>query len=118
MSAGMPMLRLLAGALLLVLAACGGSPPTQFYTLSGMQLPPGNPNTRGTVVGVGPVTLPEYLDRPQIVTRTSGNRVTLANYEGMIHGFFLMGGAVDAARRAAAQSAQALREAFAAAVGT
>ena len=45
----------------------------------------------------------------------AGNRVTLANYEGMIHGFYLMGGAVDAAKRAVAQSAQALREAFAAA---
>jgi acetyl esterase len=45
----------------------------------------------------------------------AGNRVTLVNYEGMIHGFYLMGGAVDAAKRAVAQSAQALREAFAAA---
>ena len=42
----------------------------------------------------------------------AGNRVTLANYEGMIHGFYLMGGAVNAAKRAVAQSAQALREAF------
>jgi acetyl esterase len=44
----------------------------------------------------------------------AGNRVQLVNYEGMIHGFFLMGGAVDAAKRAVAESAQALREAFAA----
>ncbi len=48
----------------------------------------------------------------------AGNRVTLVNYEGMIHGFFLMGGAVDAAKRAVAQSAQALKEAFAAQAGT
>ena len=46
----------------------------------------------------------------------SGNRVTLVNYEGMVHGFFLMGGAVDAARRAIAQSAAALKDAFAAGV--
>ena len=45
----------------------------------------------------------------------AGNRVTLANYEGMVHGFYLMGAAVDAAKRAIAQSSQALREAFAAA---
>jgi acetyl esterase len=44
----------------------------------------------------------------------AGNRVTLVNYEGMIHGFLLMGAAVHAARRAIAQSAAALREAFAA----
>jgi acetyl esterase len=42
----------------------------------------------------------------------AGNRVTLVNYEGMIHGFYLMGAAVDAAKRAIAQSAQALKEAF------
>ncbi len=42
-----------------------------------------------------------------------GNRVTLVNYEGMVHGFLLTGGVVDASRRALAQSAQALREAFA-----
>jgi acetyl esterase len=38
--------------------------------------------------------------------------VALTNYEGMVHGFYLMGGAIDAARRAVAQSAAALREAF------
>ena len=41
-----------------------------------------------------------------------GNRVTLCNYEGMVHGFYLMGGAVDGARQAVAQSAAALREVF------
>jgi len=43
-----------------------------------------------------------------------GNGVTLVNYEGMIHGFLLMGGAIDAAKRALAESAAALRRAFAA----
>jgi acetyl esterase len=42
----------------------------------------------------------------------AGNRVRLSNYEGMVHGFFLMGGAVDAAKRAVAESAAAMREAF------
>jgi acetyl esterase len=42
----------------------------------------------------------------------AGNRVRLANYEGLIHGFCLMGGAVDAAKRAVAESAQLLREAL------
>jgi len=43
----------------------------------------------------------------------AGNRVRLSNYEGMIHGFYLMGGMVDAARRALTESAANLREAFA-----
>ena len=42
----------------------------------------------------------------------AGNRVRLSNYEGMVHGFYLMGGAVDAARRAVTESAEAMREAF------
>lgn len=42
----------------------------------------------------------------------AGNRVRLTNYEGMVHGFYLMGGAVDAAKRAVGESAAALREAF------
>jgi acetyl esterase len=42
----------------------------------------------------------------------AGNRVSLSNYEGMVHGFYLMGGVVDAAKRAVAESADALREAF------
>jgi acetyl esterase len=47
----------------------------------------------------------------------AGNQVRLTNYEGMVHGFYLMGGAVDAAKRAVAESAAALREAFDAARG-
>ena len=42
----------------------------------------------------------------------AGNRVRLSNYEGMVHGFYLMGGAVDAAKRAVTESAEAMREAF------
>ncbi len=42
----------------------------------------------------------------------AGNRVALINYEGMTHGFYLMGGVVEEAKRAVAQSAAALREAF------
>jgi acetyl esterase len=44
----------------------------------------------------------------------AGNRVRLSNYEGAIHGFYLMGGAVDIAKQAVAESAQMLRDAFAA----
>jgi acetyl esterase len=46
----------------------------------------------------------------------AGNRVRLSNYEGMVHGFYLMGGMVDASRHAVSESAAMLRDAFAAAV--
>ncbi|ACU72176.1 alpha/beta hydrolase fold protein-3 domain protein [Catenulispora acidiphila DSM 44928] len=43
----------------------------------------------------------------------AGNSVQLTRYEGMVHGFFTMTGAVDAARHAVAQAAEALRGWFA-----
>jgi len=47
----------------------------------------------------------------------AGNSVRLSNYEGMVHGFFLMGGAIDAARRAISESASMMRDAFSFAAG-
>lgn len=47
----------------------------------------------------------------------AGNRVRLSNYEGMVHGFFLMGGMVDESRHAISESAAMLRDAFASATG-
>jgi acetyl esterase len=44
--------------------------------------------------------------------RDAGNAVTLVKYAGMIHEFIKMGGFVDDARRAQAEAAKALREAF------
>jgi uncharacterized protein len=84
MIGAVPMRRHLAVAVLLVVVGCGQSPPTEFYTLSGMQLPPGGLSTPRTVVGVGPVILPDYLDRPQIVTRASGTRVMLADFDSWV----------------------------------
>jgi acetyl esterase len=43
----------------------------------------------------------------------AGNAVELADYPGMVHPFFSMGGAVDAGRAAMAQATQSLRRAFA-----
>ena len=48
----------------------------------------------------------------------AGNRVRLSNYDGMVHGFFLMGGMVDASRHAVSESAAMLRDAFASAAHT
>jgi acetyl esterase len=44
--------------------------------------------------------------------RESGNAVEVADYAGMVHPFFSMGGAVDAGRRAMTQATDALRSAF------
>lgn len=44
--------------------------------------------------------------------RDAGSEVELADYAGMVHPFFSMGGAVDAGRRAMTQATAALRRAF------
>jgi uncharacterized protein len=71
----------------LTLAGCAETPPTRFYTLSPLaDAPGGTPraNLPDLTVGVGPVTLPPYLDRPQLVTRAGGNRMVLADFDNWV----------------------------------
>lgn len=66
------------------LAGCAVGQPTRFYTLSGLTPQPGEPLPllpSDRTVGVGPVTLPAYLDRPQVVTRAGNNRMNLADFD-------------------------------------
>ncbi len=81
---GSPAVALMAVAAGLLLAGCGSTTPTQFYTLSSIVAAPGEANEalpHGPALGIGPVTLPEYLNRPQIVTRAGSNRIVLADFE-------------------------------------
>ena len=71
----------------LALAGCAETPPTRFYTLSPLEDAPGGTppaNLPELTVGVGPVTLPPYLDRPQLVTRAGGNRMVLADFDSWV----------------------------------
>jgi uncharacterized lipoprotein YmbA len=71
------MLAALSGALL---TACGSSPKASFYTLGpDPTLAPLTPSKPANVV-VSPVTVPDLLDRPQIVTRRGDNQVTLDEF--------------------------------------
>ncbi|MFH1020670.1 MAG: PqiC family protein [Pseudomonadota bacterium] len=70
----------LAGALLL--AGCARTAPISYYHLSaleGVRNEPASAEEGRMVIGIGPVRLPEYLDRPQLVTRRSANRLQLAD---------------------------------------
>jgi uncharacterized protein len=74
------------GVALLVLSGClGSTPPTQFYLMppltSGDTAPPASAGQHDLTLAVGPVTVPTYLDRPQIVTRTSRAKLTLADFD-------------------------------------
>jgi uncharacterized lipoprotein YmbA len=67
----------------LALAGClGSSRPSRFYTLAPLQVRdgPGSAATEATLA-VGPVEIPEYVDRPQIVTRTGANELVIAEFD-------------------------------------
>jgi uncharacterized lipoprotein YmbA len=70
---------------LLLLAGCASTPPSQFYTLSSLGVQEEQSALEGggsgISIGVGPLSLPDQLDREQIVTRTSPNTVDLAEFD-------------------------------------
>lgn len=59
-------------AMLMGLGGCATSPPASFYTLmpiAAADARHGPLEASGPAIGLGPVTFPRFLDRPQIVTR-------------------------------------------------
>lgn len=69
----------------LLLTGCGSSSPrVEFYTLnplSGIQAKANTPATDQKLsIGVGPVEIPEILDRPQIVTRSGPNKLNVDEF--------------------------------------
>ncbi len=70
----------------IVLSGCfGTSQPSRFYTLSSLRGPEPVPHVEtagnGAIVAVGPLTIPDYLNGPQIVTRTGTNEVRLNEFD-------------------------------------
>ena len=68
-----------------LLSGCGsGPPPIEFYTLnslSGMAPQANAPDPdQNIAIGVGPVQIPQILDRPQIVTRTGPNKIKVDEF--------------------------------------
>lgn len=71
---------LAAGFLVAALAGCAQTASTNFYTLSVATEPEvAKRSAQGLVIGLGPITLPQYLDRPDIVTRQGANQMRLAD---------------------------------------
>lgn len=67
-----------AACLIVTLAGCSRSPRITFYTLQpGVQAGIATANITPPSVAVGPVTLPELVDRPQLVVRVAANRVDI-----------------------------------------
>lgn len=71
--------RILLSAALLALCACASSPEVTYYRLE--PLPPAaGSNHGGPVLGVGPLQFPEYLRRPQMVTRDGSARMRVDDF--------------------------------------
>jgi ABC-type transport auxiliary lipoprotein component len=75
-----PGLHAIAFLLTLVAGGCAGSSPPNLYTLSpvGTAGAERSPEVPPAVIAIGSVNLPDYLDRPQIVTRQSAYELQLA----------------------------------------
>lgn len=69
----------------LVLASCGASKPSQFYVLDAMSPTELSRDSitigSGLSIGLEPVNMPEYLDRPEIISRGSGNQLELGEFD-------------------------------------
>lgn len=70
--------------LILFFTACRSSAPVNFYTLNSSEKPSTAPEKIESLphltIGIGTVALPDYLDRPQIVTLTAPHRLNLSEF--------------------------------------
>ncbi len=71
------LIALIAGTFI---AGCASSSPTHYYMLNPVSAP-GTAPPANYSVSVGPVTVPAFVDRQQIVTRTGPNQVFIDEYE-------------------------------------
>ena len=82
---GLACLRMTIPIALAGLWACAATAPTTFYVLSGgaesESASPAKENDNSSLIGVGPVEIAGYLDRPQIVFRASENELELAEFD-------------------------------------
>ena len=72
------------GLFLILPGGCTRTRASKFYTLDSLpESQTGEQAALGEnemVIGVGPFKIPDYLDRPQIITRVSPNKVELAEF--------------------------------------
>ncbi|MGH8072393.1 MAG: PqiC family protein [Candidatus Entotheonellia bacterium] len=73
------------GTVLQAVIGCASTQPSRFYVLTDLSdhvAPPQAATAgQGPAVGVGPITFPKYLDRPQIGSRASRYELTFAEFQ-------------------------------------
>lgn len=71
-------------AMVTMIAGCASTAPTRFYSLNSLASPEAEVNVLSTdqniAIGVGPVEIPDYMDRPHIVTRTGQNEIKFSDF--------------------------------------
>lgn len=74
--------RIWMGCLLVLLAACGSSPKTEFYQLNAdmSSITQAANLSEGPAIGVWQVELPDLLDRSEIVTRDNQFKIAMADF--------------------------------------
>lgn len=68
-------------AITLNIAGCGSSPKAKFYIMNTLERDlASHTNSKQVAIKLGPVTIPETLLRPQIVTRSNANMLVLNEF--------------------------------------
>lgn len=66
--------------IVLLATGCGSSPPVDYYRLQPISGASSTDPGDAKVLGLGPLTVPAYLDRPQLVTQQAGSKVNVDEF--------------------------------------
>jgi len=66
--------------IVLLVAGCGSSPAVDYYRLQPISGGATADPADAKVLGLGPLTVPGYLDRPQLVTQQAGSKVKVDEF--------------------------------------
>jgi len=68
-----------------LISGCASSKPSRFYTLNAMETAQDAPKKvvegQQVFIGLDPVAIPGYLDRPHMVTTDNGNELHISEYD-------------------------------------
>lgn len=65
---------ILTGCVTVLLAGCASAPPDRFYLLTPDGKLPASRASHDLVLGIGPVSVPDYIDRAELVFQSAPNR--------------------------------------------
>lgn len=70
----------LCAVLVAFLVGCAAQPATHYYDLVSQSEGSDARLAESVTLGIGPISLPQILDRPNVVTRQGGTKVEVANF--------------------------------------